>query len=90
MKISKKSKISENIKVSKKSNISKISKISKSILKSAVLPASLMPLSLIPSHRTNKIADQILVCKVDPQQEKQFKHWNDFHRNLVYIIFMFL
>ena len=35
-----------NFKISKKSNISKISKISKSILKSAVLPASLMPLLL--------------------------------------------
>ena len=34
----------KNLKVSKKSNISKISKISKSILKSSVLPASLMPL----------------------------------------------
>ena len=55
MKISKKnqkkSKISKNLKVSKKSNISKISKISKSVLKSAVLPASLMPFLYNESHK---------------------------------------
>ena len=43
-KISKKIKNLKKSKVTKKSNISKILKISKSILKSAVLPASLMPL----------------------------------------------
>ena len=44
VKISKIFKKFEKIKVSKKSNIYEISKILKSVLNSAVLPASLMPL----------------------------------------------
>ena len=44
-KLQKNSKIWKILKVSKNSNITKISEISKSILKSAVLPASPMPLS---------------------------------------------
>ena len=46
----------------KKSNISKISKISKSVLKSAVLPASLMPLLFTMSQAQFHIFHTSLCC----------------------------